>query len=116
MGAHNIDDDVSAKLGEVVRSYDRVFIPRQNIVQPCLVFDEIINSWKIFQSPFHVRNQPSQREALLCAAFEYLFDQSKHPLLIEMAVAQVGISPVAQLKVAALFCRNNIDARRFQAF
>lgn len=74
MGAHNIDDDVPAKLGEFVRSYYGVFIAGQNIVQPCLVFDEIIHSRKIFQGPFHVRNQPSQCEALLCTAFEHLLN------------------------------------------
>lgn len=31
-----------------------------------------------------------------------------------MAVAQVGISPVAQLKAAALFCGQNINARSSQ--
>ena len=32
MGPHNVNDDPPAKLGEIVYSYDRVFIPGQNIV------------------------------------------------------------------------------------
>src|SRR5215470_5860102 len=115
MGAHNVNDDTPAKLGEVVGSYDGVFIPRQNIVQSCLVFHEIINTRPVFQGPFHMGNQTSQRETLLFAAFKNLLDQSKHPLLIEMAVPQVRISPVAQLKLSALFCPSHIDAGQPQA-
>jgi len=115
MGAHNVNDDTPAKLGEVIGSYDRVFIPRQNIVQSCLVFHEIINTRPVFQGPFHMGNQTSQRETLLFAAFKNLLDQSKHPLLIEMAVPQVRISPVAQLELSALFCPSHVDAGQPQA-
>jgi len=114
MGAHNVNDDPPAKLGEVVRSYHGVFVPGQDIVQPCLVLDEIINSGPILQGPFHMGKQASEREALPSAAFEHLLDQSQHPLLIEMAISQIRISPVAQLEATALFCRTHIDARRPQ--
>src|SRR5215813_13480265 len=114
MGAHNVNDDTPAKLGEVVGSYHWVFIPGQNIVQSCLVFDEIINTRPVFQGPFHMGNQASQREALLSATFKDILDQSKHSLLIEMAVPQIRISPVAQLEPAVLFCRSHIDAGRPQ--
>ncbi len=59
MGAHNVNDDTPAKLGEVVGSYDGVSIPGQNIVQPCLVLHEIINTGSVFQGPFHMGNQAS---------------------------------------------------------
>ena len=68
VGTHNVNDDVPAKLGEVVRSYDGVFILRQDIVQPCLVLNEIVNSGPVSQSPLHVGNHASQPEALLPAA------------------------------------------------
>jgi hypothetical protein len=73
MGAHNVNYDVCAKLGEVVRSYNRVFILRQNIIQPRFVLDEIVNSGQISQSPFHVGNHPGQREALLAATPDHFF-------------------------------------------
>ena len=114
MRAHNVDNDVPAKLGEVVRSYDGIFIPGQNIVQPCLIFDEIVDSWKIFQSPFHVRDKPGEGEALLFAVIEHFLNQSEHSILIEMTVAQVGIRSVAQLEAAAAFGIGYIDARRRQ--
>ena len=56
MGAHNINDDTPAKLGEVVGSYNGIFIPGQNIVQPGLVLHKSINTWPVFQSPFHMGN------------------------------------------------------------
>src|SRR5260370_12286558 len=71
VGAHNVNYDVPAKPGEVVRAYDRVFILRQNIVQPRLVLEEIVNSGLVSESPFHVGNHPSQREALLAAALDH---------------------------------------------
>ena len=37
MGPHNVNDDIPAKLGEIVRSDDRVWILGQNIVQPRLM-------------------------------------------------------------------------------
>ena len=78
MGPHDVHDDLPAKLGEIVRSYDRVLIPRQYVVQPCLVLHEIINAWAVFQSPFHVGDEASQRESLLSTELEDLLDH--HPL------------------------------------
>jgi len=37
VGPHDVDDDLPAKLGEIVDSYDRVLVPGQNIVQSRLV-------------------------------------------------------------------------------
>ena len=56
MSPYNVNNNVPAKLGESVRSYDRVFIARQNIVQPRLVFDQVIHTRPIFQGPFHMGN------------------------------------------------------------
>ena len=53
-----------AKLGEIVCSYDRVFIPGQNIVQPRLVLHQVIDTRSVFQGPFHMGDQTSQRETL----------------------------------------------------
>jgi hypothetical protein len=95
VGPHDVDDDLPAKLGEIVDSYERVLIARQNIVQSRLVLHQIVDTWPIFEHPFHVRNRPCAREPLLPASVEDLLDQSKHPILIEVAIAQISISPVA---------------------
>src|SRR6185436_17677709 len=114
MGAHDVDDDASAKLGEIIRSYHRVLVPRQKIVEPRLVFDEIVDTGPVFQSPFHMSDEAGQREAPPAAAFEYLLNQRQHPFLIEMTVAQVRVGPIAQLEAAASFCRRRVDTRLCQ--
>ena len=45
---HDIDNDGSAKLGEVVRSYNRVLISGQNVVEAGFVLDKIIYPGPIF--------------------------------------------------------------------
>src|SRR2546421_86092 len=54
MGPHNVHDDIPAKLGEIIHSYDRVFIPGQNIVQPRLVLHQVVNPRAVFQGPLHM--------------------------------------------------------------
>ena len=56
VGAHDIHNDLPAKLGEIVDSYDCVLIARQNVVQPRLVLHQIVNTWPIFERPLHVRH------------------------------------------------------------
>src|SRR5688500_5514301 len=99
MGPHNVNDDSPAKLGEIICSYDRVFIPWQNIVQPRLILDQVINTRSVFQGPFHMGDQTSQRKPLLSPALKDLLDQSQHLVLIEVAFAQIRVSPVAQLEL-----------------
>src|ERR1700682_3149713 len=95
VGPHDVDDDLPAKLGEIVDSYDRILISRQNIIQPRLVLHQVIDPRSIFEGPFHVGDQPSEREPLLDAAVEDLLDQSEHPDLIEVTIAQIRVGPVA---------------------
>ena len=56
MSPHNINNDIPAKLGEIVDSYDRVFIPGQDIVQSSLVLHQVVNTRPVFQGPFHIGN------------------------------------------------------------
>jgi hypothetical protein len=65
MRSHNVNDDIPAKLGEIVRSDDRVRIPRQNIIQPGLILHQVIDTRPVFQGLFHMGNETSQREPLL---------------------------------------------------
>jgi hypothetical protein len=37
-------------------------------------------------------------------------DQSQYPILIEVAFAQIGVSPIAHLELATLLCRIHINA------
>ena len=70
---HDVYDDLPAKLGEIVYSYDRVFIPRQNVVQPRLIFHQVIDARPVLQGPIHMGNQASEREPLPDAALKHLF-------------------------------------------
>ena len=67
VGPHDVDNDLAAKLGEIVDSYNRVFVSRQQIVQSRLVLHKIIDARPIFERPVHVRNQPRADESLLWA-------------------------------------------------
>jgi hypothetical protein len=59
MGPHNVHDDLPAKLGEIVRSDDRVWVPGQQIVQPRLILHQVIDTRSVFQGPFHMGDQTS---------------------------------------------------------
>ena len=91
---HDVDDDLTAKLGEIVDSYDRILITRQNKVQSRLVLHQIVNAGSIFERPFHVRDQASAREPLLRTPVQYLLDQSEHAVLIEVTITKIRVSPV----------------------
>src|SRR4029434_8225263 len=76
------------------------------------VLHQVVDTGSVFQSPFHMGDKASQWEALLSAALKDFLDQSKHSVLIEVAIAQICISPVAQLALAALYSRVHIDVGR----
>ncbi len=111
VGPHDINDNLPAKLGEIVDSYNRVPIARQDIVQSCLVLNQIIDAGPIFKRPFHVRDQAGPRESLFRSSVEDFLDQSKHPILIEVTIAQISVSTVPQLELTARFRCVHINAR-----
>src|SRR5712664_2292718 len=95
VGPHDVDDDLPAKLGEIVQSYDRVLIARQHTIQPRLVLLYVVDSRSIFKGTFHMGDQPGHGGPLLDAAVKDLLDEGEHPVLIEVTIAQIGVSPVA---------------------
>jgi len=65
---------------------------------PVVLFDldgTVVDSGAIFERPFHVGDQPGPREPLLLALIQNLLDQGEHAILIEVTIAQIGVSPVA---------------------
>ena len=56
--AHDVNYDLPAKLGEIVRSYHWVFVAGQKIIESCLVLNEIVDARTVLERPFHVGNQP----------------------------------------------------------
>jgi hypothetical protein len=56
----------------------------------------------------------SQTEALALTAIKQLLELSEHSILVETAIAQIHITPVAQLELAALLYGVDIDTSRRQ--
>jgi hypothetical protein len=71
---HDVNYDLPAKLGEIVQSYDRVLIARQNVIQPRLVLHQVVDPGSIFKGPFHVGDQPGEPKPLPNAAIKDFLD------------------------------------------
>src|SRR5579862_186478 len=100
--SHNIHDDAGAKLGAVVRSYHRIFIAWQHVIEAGFVFYEIVDPGHVFQRPLHMGHQPRNFIALLRPCLQYLFDEGQHSILREVPIAKVGLVPVADFELPAL--------------
>jgi len=61
-----------------------------------------------------VGDEPRQRESLLPARLERPLDECEHPALIEMAIAEIRVGPIAQLELAALLRRHRADPGRLE--
>jgi len=109
VGSEDVHHDACAKLGEIIRSYDRVAIPRQDVIQPSLVFHEVINSRPILQRPFHLGDQPRKGKALRWACLEDFLDQRQHRILVEVALSQVRVLPDPYLELVAGFSERRVD-------
>src|SRR5215813_3636615 len=113
MGTHDVNDNPSAKLGEIVDSDDRVMVASPR-VRLGLVLEESSHIDSRFQGPFHMGDKLRMWESLLSSACDDLLDQRTHPVLIEAAITQMGFCPGAQLELAALLCSGRIDPSRCQ--
>src|SRR5262249_19489810 len=85
MDTHDVNNNPSAKLGEIVGSDDRVMVapPR---VRLGLVLQERSHTDPLFQGPFHMGHKPRAWEAVLTSACDDRLDQRTHPVLIEIAI------------------------------
>src|SRR5215475_15146553 len=99
MSAHNVNDDLPAKLGQIVRADDRV--NRAILVKPCLVCLGFVLQQRIkpqfsFQSPFHMGDKPNEWKSLLPSVLPDFLKQSERSAQIEVAIAQMRIRPVPE--------------------
>jgi hypothetical protein len=109
MGSDDVDDDVCAKPGEIVRADDRVRVPGPHLIDLCLELQQKIASRFVFQGPFGVRDVPTDGKPLLSATLEHIFEQRELSIRIEGAIAEKYIGPVMQFKLAAPLHRGCID-------
>src|SRR5688572_24482889 len=101
VGSHDVHHNAPAKLGEIVRSRDGVVVLRENEVQPCFVFDDVLDARTILEGPLHVGDEPCEGKTLLLALGEHRFDQSEHRVLVEVASAKVSVFPAQNLELTA---------------
>jgi hypothetical protein len=74
MGSHDVNDNTSAKLGEIVSSDDRVMVAQPPIVRLCLVFQVSRHTGSLFQGPFHMGDKPRAWEPVVSSALDDLLD------------------------------------------
>src|SRR5579884_1064889 len=115
MRPHNVHNNLGAEPGQVIRSAHGVVVLGQHIVEPGLVFHDVLNAGPVLQRPLHVGHQPGQAEAPSLAALQDLFDEGEHAVLVKVAFAQVGVLPAPDLELPFLFGPVYVDARLFQA-
>src|SRR5262245_43507070 len=96
MSPHNVNNEICAKLGQIVSAYDRVDGPvlaKPYIVCSRFILQQPIHAWSIFQSPFHMSDKANQWKVLFFRVLHDRFEQSQRLVLIESAIAKVRISP-----------------------
>ena len=110
----DVHDYMPTKLGEIIRSHYRVAVFRKDIVQPRLVFEQVIDPGPVLQCPLHVSQEPSACVTLRIPALEYFFDQAQHRILIEVSAAQIRLFPNSNLQLATGLACGYINSSRFQ--
>src|SRR5229473_1621976 len=109
--AHDVHCQRGAYFRQIVRTDHRILVLRKHVVDPCLVFEQIIDAWLVQQRPFHVRQQPRERVPPCRARLEDFFDQGQHGVLIEAISAKVSLLPRPHLQLARAHCPLHVDAR-----
>jgi hypothetical protein len=109
MGPDDVDDDVSAKPGEIIRADDRVRVPGPHLIDLCLELQQKIDTRSLFQGPFGVRDVSTDGKPVLSTTLEHIFEQRELSIRIEGAIAEECIGPVMQFKLAGPLRRGCID-------
>jgi hypothetical protein len=115
MRAHDVDHGTGIELGQVIGADHRVVLRGQRMVQARLVFDDIVHAGPVFERPFHVGDVAGnfpRRSITRINHFQQGFD---HPVLVEMAILEVGFAPVAHFELPLRFGGGGVDAFLLQA-
>src|SRR5204863_3845606 len=97
VSSYDVDDKVAATLRQIIKTDYGILILWYDVVQPALVFEEIVYPRPVARSPFGVAHDAGEREAIALALLHYVLHAGKHPVLIEMTVAQINFVPMMQL-------------------
>src|SRR6185436_11446102 len=64
VSSHDVDDQVAATLRQIIKTDYGILILRNDVVEPALVFEEILNPGPVARSPFGVSHHAGEREAV----------------------------------------------------
>jgi len=74
VGPQDVHDDLCTKLVQIVCSADGIIVLREDVVEPCLVLDDIVYTRPVFQRPLHVGDKPRQGKALRLSILQDFFN------------------------------------------
>jgi hypothetical protein len=115
MRPHDVNYRVSSKLRKIVRADDRVIVVSPYVIDTRFELNEIFDVRCTFCCPVHMADNAAQRKSPRSVAAGELFEDLKHPILIETAVPEVGLGVGAKLELSALLRGCRIDPSFGQA-
>ncbi len=91
LGPHDIYHGVAAELSKIVDADNGVIVTAPDVVNPRLERDQIVNAGRMPAGPFHLTNDTAERVWPIDRAARDEFERLKHAILIESAVAEIGV-------------------------
>jgi hypothetical protein len=102
-------------LVEIVGANDRVGMALVHLLEPDLVLQDVAHALSILERPFHMGDQTGPGKLSPFWAPEVLLPHGQHSMLIESAVREVRLLPIAQFELAVLLRFVDVDAGRLQS-
>src|SRR5215469_14101271 len=115
MGAHEIDHDISAEFREIVGADDRILVVQPHGIDTRFELDDLVDVTARIDRPFHVADDAAEWESTLRVPTGQALENAQHPLLVELAVAQIGVGVDAELELTDALGAAQVDPRRRQA-
>src|SRR5262245_32515426 len=113
MGSHDIDNDVTSKLGQIVRANHR--IRKADEVRAGLIFEQGVHAGPGLQGPFHMRDESNPAKSFELAALADVAHHSARSFLVEDSIAQVSVRPHPEVELAGPLPSSGVDPDRLQA-
>jgi hypothetical protein len=110
MSPHDIHHDVTAEFGEVVDTDDGVVVAAPDVIDPRFELDQIVNAARMPAGPFHLTDDPAEGVRAIDRAACDVLEHLKHAILIEPAIAEIGVGVDAKFQLAAALCFRSVDS------
>jgi hypothetical protein len=115
VSAHDLDYFVAAKLPEMVRANNRIFVTAPQIIHTRLELNDILNMRLISGRPIHATTDATQRIFSTGVTAGQLLEGRDHAIRIEAAIGKVDIGVDANLQLPALLRSRMVDSYLSQA-